>query len=86
MPDNFDLAAVRARQAAARAAATTELDEPDTTHLGAQAVAECPVCDSDGYTPARRICDHQPHSTPEARAAAREMLARALLRKPDGAA
>lgn len=33
----------------------------DERHLSAQAVADCQLCDDDGYTPALRVCDHIDH-------------------------
>ncbi len=33
-------------------------DEPPTAHHDPHAIAECPLCNADGYTPANRICDH----------------------------
>lgn len=51
-------------------AAMLEADTPNTAHLEAQAIADCRTCDTEGYTPSRRVCDHRQHSTPAGRAAA----------------
>jgi hypothetical protein len=51
-------------------------DEPDTSHLEPAAIAACPVCDDQGYTPSLKICDHHDHAseTVNGRAAARAAL------------
>lgn len=60
MPD-FDLDAVKARQAAARAETAAAAADPDDDHrpphLDPAAIAGCQQCDDDGY---RRlaVCDH----------------------------
>lgn len=66
----------------------TEPNEPPDDIWAAEhramAIAHCGLCDDEGVRGAH-VCDHREHSTPETRAAARELLARAL-HKPGGAA
>ena len=33
-------------------------DDQPAAHHDPQAIADCPLCDPDGYTTANRICDH----------------------------
>jgi hypothetical protein len=53
-------------------------DETDRSHLQAAAIANCRLCDTDGYTAARRICDHKDHTAAAKRgmAAVRAALAK----------
>lgn len=83
---DFDLEAVRARQAAARAAAALELDDPDLTHLDKQAVVDCPLCDDFGYR-RHHVCDHRDHSaaTVHGRALVQAELAKIRQRKTGAA-
>lgn len=54
----FDLDAVRARQAQARAQAAQDLDDnPDEPAYDAAAIVACTLCDDDGYR-GLRVCDH----------------------------
>lgn len=85
MPEPFNLEAKRAAQAAARADIAGRIVDLDltthddtTAHLEPAAIANCHLCDGDGYTPARRVCDHHDHAA----AAARHMPEiRAILQK-----
>lgn len=72
---NFDLDAIRRRQAAARAEA---IPAPDTRHLARIEIENCGMCDDDGYRGAS-VCDHRDHSAAAARGMA---LVRAALAKP----
>ncbi|MGA5467159.1 plasmid mobilization protein [Mycobacterium sp. NPDC050041] len=49
----------------------------DETHLTAQAIADCPMCDEDGYR-GLGVCDHRDHheSTSRGRAAVQAVLDR----------
>lgn len=88
MPDreSFDLDAVKARQAAARAEAAATSDRNDTWHLAADAINACTICDDDGYR-GNRICDHTDHAQAAARGIARcrDALAYKQLTIDDGA-
>jgi hypothetical protein len=46
---------------------TASPPEPPPPHLTRQAINDCQLCDTDGYTPTGRICDHQDHTTPAKR-------------------
>ena len=59
MREPYDPQAVAARQAQARADA--EAGRISTAHLTAAAIANCPMCDKDGYR-GTHVCDHQDHS------------------------
>lgn len=54
-----DLATKQAAQAQARAEAQ---QRGNTATTRALAIAGCELCDEDGYTPNRRVCDHQNHA------------------------
>lgn len=55
---DFDLEAIRAHQAAARAArAAQNLDLDDEPRYDAAAIADCGMCDKDGYR-GLSVCDH----------------------------
>lgn len=60
---NFDLEALRARQAAARAEATATAhpDHDRPPHLDPTAIAHCQLCDDDGYRHTT-VCDHREHT------------------------
>lgn len=47
------------------------------THRSALRIANCGLCDDDGYR-GSTVCDHVIHSTPEGRAAAKEIVRQAL--------
>ena len=70
----------RAAQAAARAerAAT----QPATAHMTRRAIANCRLCNADGYR-GRTVCDHVDHAT--GRAAVRQVLADIAARKTERA-
>lgn len=74
---DFDLDAVKARQAEARAQALQELDDASTAHLTARAIAKCALCDTDGYR-GSSVCDHIDHRAAADRGMAlvREALAK----------
>lgn len=79
---DFDLDAVRARQAAARAqrAAAVDLD----AHRGGYdpvAIAACELCDDDGYR-GTAVCDHQDHTAAAARGMAKVRAALAQTKIP----
>lgn len=57
------------------------LDPAVPTHLSPEAIAACTTCDSDGYTPALVVCDHQLHATAETRAAAMAEIRAALAKE-----
>lgn len=59
MPE-FDLDTLRARQAAARAAAAAHASEDRPPHLDPHTIAACQLCDDDGYR-ASTVCDHTDH-------------------------
>lgn len=68
MPDElWDLEAVRAQQAQARAQALQDLDPapPDPTerpaHLHPRAIADCGLCDDQGYR-GTSVCTHRDHA------------------------
>lgn len=46
-------------------------DEPDTTHLTAQAIDNCTLCDPEGYRPNGVVCDHTDRSAIAASGSAR---------------
>lgn len=86
MPD-FDLDAIKARQAAARAeAATTHPGDDRPPHLGPAAIAACQLCDADGYR-GGTVCDHREHyaDTTAGRAAVNAELAKIRNRRTRGA-
>lgn len=55
----YDPQAVAAQQAERRAEA--EAGRLSTAHLTAAAIANCAMCDKDGYR-GTHVCDHQDHS------------------------
>lgn len=72
MPDDDRLAKYRAAMA--------EYEPPpadDLPHLATAEVVNCTLCDDDGYTASRRVCDHVDHTAAAKRGAAkvREVLA-----------
>lgn len=80
---DFDLDAVRARQAAARArAAAVDLDRP---RYDPAAIVECELCDDDGYR-GLAVCDHIDHTEAAKRGIAkvRAALAHKQLKIGDG--
>lgn len=86
MPD-FDLEALRARQAAARAeAAATHPGDDPPAHLDPAAITACPLCDDDGYR-GGTVCDHRDHyaDTAAGRAAVTAELAKIRNRRTRGA-
>ena len=90
MPDDpFDLEALRARQAEARAAAAAEHDDEDLRHLTKIEITNCQLCDDDGYRRPERtvVCDHIDRSETSRRGIARcrEALQAKQLRLDDAA-
>lgn len=88
MPD-FDLDAVRARQAAARAAtlaAAALVGDDRPPHLDPAAIGDCQLCDADGYR-GTTVCDHREHyaDTTAGRAAVNAELAKIRNRRNPGA-
>lgn len=87
MPD-FDLDALRARQAAARAeaAATHDPGDDHPPHLDPAAITACQRCDDDGYH-GLAVCDHHDHyaDTTAGRAAVTAALAKIRNRRTRGA-
>lgn len=56
---DYDPKAVAARQAERRAEA--EAGRISTAHLTRNAIADCTLCDADGYR-GMNVCDHQDHA------------------------
>lgn len=88
MPD-FDLEALRARQAAARAETAAAADpghEDRPSHLDPAAITDCQRCDDDGYR-GGTVCDHRDHyaDTAAGRAAVTAELAKIRNRRTRGA-
>ncbi|MDV6979630.1 hypothetical protein [Mycobacterium intracellulare] len=86
MPEAFNDPKLLAGQRAARlaqydariAASRAEDPDSDTTHLAADAIAACKLCDPDGYRPTGCVCDHvdRTHVGQAQKAHIRKMLAK----------
>lgn len=68
----------------------TDLDSPDEiwaaqARAKALAIVNCDQCDDDGYTAARRVCDHVRRDTTHGRALVRQELAKIRQRKAERA-
>lgn len=76
--DTWKLEERRAAQEAARAEAAARAEElREQADLRAQEIADCDLCDDDGYRPNHAVCDHIDHSLAAKRGSAlvREALA-----------
>lgn len=79
MPDHH------AQAKAAYAEHLRDLDLPKTAHLAAQAIADCGLCDADGYR-GSVVCDHvdRTETVKHGQAMCREALAAKQLKLGDG--